>query len=229
MKKIGLILIIVTSILMWKCKETQDMDWPNLKRYQEKNSNLSLVQENEQRVVLMGNSITEAWSWVHPEFFENKLYVNRGISGQTTPQMLIRFRQDVVELNPTVVVILAGINDIAGNTGPSTLEMILNNIKSMIEIAQANNIKVVLCSVLPANRFNWQPKKQPADDVIQLNKMIKAYADENTIPYVDYYSAMVDDEKGLRIELGEDGVHPNAEGYKIMAPILEEILSTVLK
>ena len=228
MKNIGIFAIMLSSIFSSIFSNAQEQDWPNLKRYQEENSELS-PENNGQRVVFMGNSITEGWKRIHPEYFANNPYICRGISGQTTPQMLIRFRQDVVALNPATVVILAGINDIAGNTGPSTLEMIMDNLKSMTEIAKANDIKVVLCSVLPANRFAWSPGKKPADDVIRLNEMIKAYAKSQKIPYVDYYSAMVDEAKGLKAELGDDGVHPNLEGYKIMEPILEKTLAKVLK
>ncbi len=226
MKKSSLIIIMLSSLLFESTINAQD--WPNLERYQDKNAELSVPTKNEKRVVFMGNSITDAWINIHPEFFEGKPYVDRGISGQTTPQMLIRFRQDVVDLNPAAVVILAGINDIAGNTGPSTLEMTMNNIMSMAEIAKTNKIKVVLCSVLPANQISWRPEKKPADDVIELNKMIKSYAQSQNIPYVDYYSAMVDNEKGLKEKLAKDSVHPNLDGYKIMEPIVEGVLNKIL-
>lgn len=228
MKKLGIFAIMLSSLFSSIFSNAQAQDWPNLKRYQEENSVLT-PEKKDKRVVFMGNSITEGWKRAHPEYFESNPYVCRGISGQTTPQMLIRFRQDVVALEPTAVVILAGINDIAGNTGPSTLEMIMDNLKSMTEIAMANDIKVVLCSVLPANRFSWQPEIKPADDVIKLNNMIKAYAKSQKIHYVDYYSAMVDDAKGLKAELGHDGVHPNLDGYKIMEPILGDVLNKILK
>jgi len=171
------------------------------------------------RVVFMGNSITEGWLNIHPEFFEGMPYINRGISGQTTPQMLIRFRQDVVDLNPSVVVILAGINDIAGNTGPSTLKMIMDNIKSMAEIARANNIKVVLSSVLPAYDFPWSPGLEPAPKVMRLNAMIKDYCMAQNHVYLDYFSAMVDERNGMDKKYHEDEVHPNKMGYEVMAPL----------
>jgi lysophospholipase L1-like esterase len=176
----------------------------------------------------MGNSITEGWINNRPEFFTGKSYVNRGISGQTTPQMLVRFRPDVINLKPAVVIILAGTNDIAGNTGPSTLEMILDNLISMAELAKAKKIKVVLSSVLPVFDYPWKPGLNPADKIIALNLMIKNYADKNGIIYVDYFTPMVDDRKGLKKELSGDGVHPNADGYKIMEPIAEEAIKKAL-
>ncbi|MDH5474489.1 MAG: SGNH/GDSL hydrolase family protein [Cyclobacteriaceae bacterium] len=224
MKKI--ILPLLLSFLTFGFTNAQD--WPNLARFQEENAALTTPAEGEQRVVFMGNSITEGWINQRPEFFEGKSYVNRGISGQTTPQMLVRFRQDVVDLNPSVVVILAGINDIAENTGPSSIKMIADNLFSMAEIAKANGIKVVFCSVLPAYDFPWRPGLAPADKVIALNKLMKEYASKNKVAYVDYFSAMVDDRNGLRKELGTDGVHPNASGYAIMEPILEATLSKVV-
>jgi len=204
-------------------------DWANLKRFQDANSKLTEPKAGENRVVFMGNSITEGWINIRPEYFANKPYVNRGIGGQTTPQMLIRFRQDVVDLKPEAVVILAGINDIAGNTGPSTVEMIFDNLKSMTEIAAANNIKVLLTSVLPAYDFPWRRGLDPGPKVLELNAMLKAYAVDNGHTYVNYYSGVHDGNYGLRKELGDDGVHPNAKGYAIMEGILDKALITVLK
>ena len=200
-------------------------DWANLKRFQQENSELMLLRANEHRVVFMGNSITEGWLSIRPEFFVNKPYVNRGISGQTTPQMLLRFRQDVIHLKPSTVVLLAGINDIAQNTGPSTIEMIANNIISMAELAKANQINVIICSVLPANHFPWRQGIKPAEKVRKLNAILQSYSYENKLEYVDYYSAMVNDSHGLIKELGEDGVHPNKNGYLIMEPILENAIN----
>jgi len=196
-------------------------DWSNLKRFQKENTELIDPQSGEHRVVFMGNSITEFWSKMRPSFFIDKSYINRGISGQTTPQMLLRFRQDVIHLNPSVVVILAGINDIAGNTGPTTIEVIANNIISMIELAKSNKIKVVLCSVLPVFDFPWNQGLKPAEKVIKLNSLLKSYAEQNSIVYVDYFSPMVNEVNGLKKELGDDGVHPNITGYIIMEPLLE--------
>jgi len=200
-------------------------DWANLKRFQQENSELLLPKANEHRVIFMGNSITEGWLSIRPEFFKNKPYVNRGISGQTTPQMLLRFRQDVIHLKPSTVVLLAGINDIAENTGPSTIEMIANNIISMAELAKANQIKVIICSVLPANNFPWRKGIKPAEKVRKLNVILQLYSYKNKLAYVDYYSAMVNDSHGLKKELGEDGIHPNKKGYLIMEPILEKAIN----
>jgi len=204
-------------------------DWANLKRFQKENVELKKTKMKDPRIVFMGNSITEGWSKFRPEFFEGKNYINRGIGGQTTPQMLLRFRQDVVDLNPEVVVILAGINDIAGNTGPSTIEMIEDNIISMAEIAKVNGIKVVLSSVLPALDFPWNPGLEPAEKVVKLNMLLKKYAKKNNIIYLDYFSAMANKINGLKKELGYDGVHPNETGYKVMEPLLENAIVKTLK
>jgi lysophospholipase L1-like esterase len=203
-------------------------DWPNLKQFQEANAKLDVPAADEDRVVFMGNSITIGWLNNRPEFFEGKPYVNRGISGQTTPQMLVRFREDVVDLEPKVVVTLAGTNDIAGNTGPSTLEMIMNNIKSMAEIADANGIKVVLSSTLPVYDYPWKPGMEPAPKIVELNKMIKAYAEEKGHIYLDYFSAMADERNGLPKKYAEDEVHPTVEGYKVMEPLVEEAIAEAL-
>ena len=173
----------------------------------------------------MGNSITEGWIGQVPEFFEGRDYVNRGIGGQTTPQMLLRFRQDVLDLWPKVVVILAGTNDIAGNTGPSTLEMIEDNIHSMTELAQSHGIQVVLCSVLPAYDYPWRPGLEPAPKIVELNKRIKQYASTRGAVYCDFFSAMADDRDGLPESLSGDGVHPNKEGYAIMGPLVETAIA----
>ncbi len=177
----------------------------------------------------MGNSITDAWINVSPGFFEGKDYVDRGISGQTTPQMLIRFRPDVIDLDPSLVLILAGTNDIAGNTGPSTLEMIEGNIASMAELARANNIKVILCSVLPAFDYPWKPGLEPAEKIVELNKWIKKYAKKNKFTYLDYYSSLVDNRGGMKEEYSRDGVHPNKEGYAVMEAIAEKAIQKALK
>jgi len=175
-------------------------------------------------VVLMGDSITEFWKTNSPDFFTNYPLIDRGISGQTTSQMVVRFEQDVIALKPKAVVILAGINDIAENTGPITLEAVFDNIEIMVNKAKAHKIKPILCSILPANKFWWNAKIYPADKVIALNKMIKAYALKNKITYVDYYTVMVDADKGLQYQYGEDGVHPNPTGYKIMERLLLKAL-----
>ncbi|TDE03999.1 SGNH/GDSL hydrolase family protein [Flavobacterium hiemivividum] len=203
-------------------------DWPNLSKYAKANSRLRLPAEGENRIVFMGDTITEFWSTINGTYFEGKPYINRGISGQTTPQMLIRFRADVIALKPTVVLLLAGINDIAGNTGPSTLEMITNNIFSMVELAKAHQIKVVLCSVLPAFDFPWKPNQQPTDKIKALNELLINYAAANKLVYLDYYTAMVDERKGLQADYSEDGVHPNKRGYQVMEPLAENAIALSL-
>lgn len=203
-------------------------DWPNLKKYAAANAELSPPAPGEQRVVFMGNSITEAWAPHFKTMFANKPYIGRGISGQTTPQMLVRFRQDVIALKPRVVVILAGTNDIAGNTGPSTLEMIEDNIASMSELAQANGIRVVLCSVLPVFDYPWKPGLEPAPKIIALNGWIANYAKSHGAEYADFHSAMADERQGLPKTLAADGVHPNEDGYRLMVPIVEKAISAAL-
>ncbi|WP_290866440.1 SGNH/GDSL hydrolase family protein [Flavobacterium sp.] len=218
----------IIILLFFMGGKIQAQDWANLNKYQNQNATLKPVEPKQKRIVFMGDSITEFWSVTSPDFFTGKPYVNRGISGQTTPQMLIRFRPDVIALKPAVVVLLAGINDIAGNTGPSTLEMITDNIFSMAELAKANHIKVILCSVLPAFDFPWKTGLKPAEKVVELNKMIKQYADANGILYLDYYSAMANDQKGLKADYSGDGVHPNKTGYEIMNPLVEKAIAKVL-
>ena len=220
MKKFKFIVaLLLLSVLTVQFSFAQD--WPNLERFRAENANQVLPTPNEKRVVFMGNSITEGWVNLHPQFFTGKFYLNRGISGQTTPQMLLRFRADVIKMKPRVVVILAGTNDIAGNTGPSTLEMIEDNIISMAQLAKANDIKVILCSVLPVYDYPWKPGLEPAGKIINLNKMIKAYADKSGCIYLDFFSAMVDERNGLKSEYSKDGVHPNDAGYNVMEPLTE--------
>ena len=223
--KLTLVMILATML----SEVTYSQDWANLARYKDDNTKLGLPKPGEKRVVFMGNSITEGWGNLNPDFFKGKPYVNRGISGQTTPQMLVRFRPDVINLKPAVVVILAGTNDIAGNTGPSTLEMIADNIYSMVELAKANGIKVVISSVIPAFDYPWKPGLEPAEKIASLNKMLKTYATKNGIVYLDYFSAMADDRKGLKAELTYDGVHPNEAGYKVMGPLAEKAIAEALQ
>jgi len=204
-------------------------DWAGLRRYRDANAALPAPAAGENRVVFYGNSITDAWAQHFSSMFPGKSYVGRGISGQTTPQMLVRFRQDVVALKPKVVVILAGTNDIAGNTGPSTLEMIEDNFMSMVQIAKANNIRVVLSSVLPAYDYPWKPGLEPAPKIIALNAWLKRYAGEVGETYLDYHAAMADSHGGLPPNLSGDGVHPNVAGYQMMAPLAEAAISTALK
>lgn len=223
-----MILIILFLLFMDQSIQAQINDWANLNRYKEENLKIGLPDAGENRIVFIGNSITEGWKTLNPAFFSNSGYINRGISGQTTPQMLVRFRPDVVNLKPKVVVILAGTNDIAGNTGPSTLEMIEDNIKSMIEIANANNIKVIVCSVLPVFDYPWKPGLNPAQKIIDLNNWIKEYAFKNNIVYVDYFTPMADERNGLKKEYSEDGVHPNLAGYKLMEPLVVKAIEETL-
>ena len=193
------------------------VDFGGLERFKEANAILTAPKPGENRVVFMGDSITQGWKL--DESFPGKPYINRGIGGQTSPQMVVRFRQDVIDLKPKVVVILAGINDIAGNTGPMTLELTEGNIASMAELATANGIRVVLCSVLPAFDFTWAPGLTPAPKVMELNAWIRQYAAEKHYVYVDYYSAMKDERDGLPATLSADGVHPLPAGYAIMTPL----------
>lgn len=204
-------------------------DWANLEKFRESNSKI-MDFEDPNRVVFMGNSITEGWSNFNKDFFLKNPFINRGISGQTTPQMLIRFRPDVINLKPKTVVILAGINDIAGNTGPITIENTAENIISMTEIAKANNISVIICSTIPAIDFPWNPGLNPGPKVIKLNSILKKYCEENGVAYADYYSAMADDKGGLKVPeytSSDDLVHPNLEGYKVMEKIILHTLKNI--
>ncbi|MDX6496776.1 MAG: hypothetical protein QOG23_36 [Blastocatellia bacterium] len=218
--------------------ETKLKDWPALARYHEANSKTAAPSSNEARVVFMGDSITDSWqSPNYGGFFPGKPYVDRGIGGQTTPQMLIRFRPDVIALQPKVVVILAGTNDIAGNTGPMTLPAIEDNLISMFDLAQANGIRVVFASLLPISDYekakDGQPiirsKQRPPEQITALNAWMKTYAAAHGSIYLDYFSAMADDKGFLKEELTEDGLHPNRKGYDIMAPLAEQAIAASLK
>ena len=216
--------------------ETRLKDWPALARYGEDNKKTAPPAKNEQRVVFMGDSITDSWDNQPTGFFPGKPYVNRGISGQTTPQMLIRFRRDVIELKPKVVVILAGTNDVAGNTGPTTLDAIQDNLKSMAELATAHGIRVVFASLLPVSDYEIrdgksivQTVRRPPDQILALNNWMKDYAATHRHGYLDYFSAMKDDKGFLKDELSNDGLHPNAEGYAVMAPLAEAAIAASLK
>jgi len=236
-----MIKLIVCSLLLLSVAQAQTADckndWPNLARYDKDNKTVAPPAKNEQRVVFMGDSITDSWdSPNNGGFFPGKPYVNRGISGQTTPQMLIRFRRDVIELKPKVVVILAGTNDIAGNTGPTTLEAIQDNLKSMAELAAANRIRVVLSSVMPVSDYEIRDGKQlvqtvrrPPDKILALNKWIQEFARANHHVYLDYFSATVDEKGFLKDELSNDGLHPNVQGYAVMASLAEAAITASLK
>lgn len=230
-QKLLLIMGLFTALIGLQKISAQEQiqDWANLKHFQEANTKVSTTEIEPDRVVFMGNSITIGWLNARPGFFKGKPYLNRGISGQTTPQMLIRFRQDVIDLQPKVVVILAGTNDIAGNTGPSTIEMIVDNIKNMAQLAQANNIKVVLSSTLPVYDYPWKPGLRPAQKIIDLNSQLMKYAKENGHVYLDYFTAMVDERNGLPKKYAEDEVHPTVEGYKVMEPLAEAAIAKALE
>lgn len=204
-------------------------DWPDLARYREENASLAPPGIAEQRVVFMGDSITDGWGRRYGKFFPGKPYINRGISGQTTPQMLIRFRPDVIALSPKAVVILAGTNDIAGNTGPETLDDIEGNLESMAELAKANDIRVVLSAVMPVcDYIRPQTERRPPAKIVALNAWMKDYAAKNGLIYLDYYSAMVDASGMFKKELTYDGLHPNDAGYEVMGPLAEQAIAKAL-
>lgn len=210
-------------------------DFSNLARYHEANTKLAPPARGEDRVVFMGDSITDGWKLT--DYFPGKPYVNRGISGQTTSQMLLRFRADVIDLKPKVVVILAGTNDISFNTGPITIEAIEGHIMSMVELASANGINVVLSSILPVSDYNKNKDgvaiirtiQRPPAQILQLNEWMKKYCAEKGVVYLDYFTATVDEKGFLKADIANDGLHPNAEGYKIMKPLAEAAIQTALK
>lgn len=204
-------------------------EFAGLARYRAANAELAAPASGEQRVVFFGNSITEGWAKFFPAMFPGKPYVGRGISGQTTAQMVLRFRQDVVALKPTAVVILAGTNDIAGNTGPATLEEIESNLAAMTEIAQANNIRVLLCSVTPVFDYPWKRGLEPAPKIMALNAWIAQYAASRKATYVDYHTKLADDRMGMRAEYADDGVHPTEAGYRVMTEVVAPLIEKALK
>jgi lysophospholipase L1-like esterase len=205
-------------------------DWPALNRYRADNAKVTPPAPGEQRVVFMGDSITDFWGRRAGKFFPGKPYINRGISGQTTPQMLIRFTADVIALQPKAVVILAGTNDIAGNTGPSTLAMIEDNLAAMTTLAQAHGIKVILASVMPTcDYIRNQSDRRPNSRIIELNNWIKQYAAKNNATYLDYFTPMLDDKGALKQELTGDGLHPNDAGYDLVMPIAQKSIDAVVK
>ena len=204
-------------------------DWPQLNRYRADNAKLSPPTEGESRVVFYGDSITDNWGrYIPVPFFPDKPYINRGISGQTTAQMVVRFHQDVIDLSAAAVLILAGTNDLAGNTGLSSLQMIEDNMQSMCELAKTHNIRVILASVLPVNDYPWRRGLHPADEVRTLNNWIKDYARANGLIYLDYYAAMANAQGGLDPSISLDGVHPNAAGYAIMAPLADKAIQQAI-
>ena len=202
----------------------------NLDRYAEANAALPVPAKGEKRVVFIGNSITDGWPNAHPDFFKSNNYIGRGISGQTSPQLLSRFRQDVINLKPVAVLINIGTNDVAQNTGPYNEEFTLGNIMSMAELADANGIKVILSSVTPAGEYPWRKEiKDVPQKIMSLNAKIKAYAKEKGFSYIDYFSVMCDENNALKSNLGTDGVHPNEEGYKIMEATAKKVIDKVIK
>lgn len=211
-------LFIMFAMLIGISSSAQD--WAKFGRYEAANDTVKV----KPRAVFMGDSITDNWAKKDLDFFTSNNYVGRGISGQTTSHMLVRFRRDVVDLHPKYVVIMAGTNDVALNNGEISHENILGNLISMCEIAKANKIKPILCSVLPADRFRWRPQLTPAEDLVKLNKMIKEYAESAKIPYVDYHSVLKDENNALPEKYAADGVHPNLDCYKIMEEIIVKYL-----
>ena len=207
----------------------EQLDWPNLHKYKEDNKKLSNSENKGDRIVLIGDSITEGWSNFDPDFFKRNNLINRGISGQTSPQMLIRFKQDAIHLDPMLIIINAGTNDIAANTGPSSPEMIIDNITSMAEISMKHSINVALSTILPVEKYEWNENVKDAPSRIsKVNSVLKKYCDKNNLIFINYYSAMVNDRKGLKSVYGNDGVHPTKEGYDMMAFILKNTISGLI-
>ena len=218
-------------------------DWNQLSRYQDENQELKKKPYDPKRVVFMGDSITDFWKL--EKYFPEKPYINRGISGQTTPQMLVRMYPDVIVNKPAAMVVLAGINDISQNTGPATAEMVEQNIMAMTDIANHNGVKVILCSILPINDYAFikmqangetnpymkasVTETHPPQDILKLNSWMKDYASKVGATYVDYFNAMVDKKGFLKENISEDGIHPNGEGYRIMTEVLEKVLEKALK
>ena len=204
----------------------EELDWPNLNKYREDNEKLAAAENKGDRIVLIGDSITEGWSNFDPDFFTRNNLINRGISGQTSPQMLIRFKQDAIHLNPKLIIVNAGTNDIAANTGPSSPEMIIDNITSMAEIAMRHSINVALSTILPVEKYEWNKNVDDAPERIsKVNTVLKEYCESNNLVFINYYSAMVNGRRGLRSEYGNDGVHPTKEGYDVMAFVLKNTIS----
>lgn len=226
-------LFICCSTLFAQEKSAQEDfrdDWADLRHYAKENESLPAAKPGEKRVVFLGSSIFEFWKTRMPEYFEtHKNYIDRGISGQLSPQLLIRFRQDVINLKPKAVIILAGSNDLAGSTGHVTIESIMNNIRSMVELAQSNNIKPILCAYLPVYEYPWRKGYPAAENIMALNKVIKAYATQKKLVLLDYFTPLKDEKNGQKAELTTDGVHPNRKGYEVMARVTDEAIKTALK
>jgi lysophospholipase L1-like esterase len=208
--------------------EAKLADWPQLARYRAANAALAPAAEGEDRVVFFGASMTEFWGKYGTKFFPGKPYVNRGISGQTTAQMVVRFRQDVIDLHPKAVVILGGTNDVAGNTGPMTPEMTEDNWQSMADLAKANGIRVIFASITPSSDFWWHKGLKPAEKIRTLNAWLKGYCASHGLTYLDYYSTLTDEEGGMKKEFTVDGVHATAKGYAVMAPLAQAAIDEAL-
>jgi lysophospholipase L1-like esterase len=225
---------MATALTMLMTRDMRMRDWAEMARYRDANKTLTAPAAKDARVVFMGDSITDGWQQPrYGGFFPGKPYVDRGISGQTTPQMLVRFRRDVIDLQPKAVVILAGTNDIAGNTGPMSNEEIQGNLASMSELAHAHNIKVVMSSITPVSEYHVrgipQTTARPMERIKAMNDWMKSYVASHGDVYLDYFSAMVDDKGLMRAELTEDDLHPNAKGYAIMGPLAEAAIARALK
>lgn len=222
-------LISISSLKAQTIKEDFSDDWAALSKYKKENQLIGLPKKGEKRVVFLGSSIFEFWKEKDPDYFNNNGYVDRGISGQISPQLLIRFRQDVINLKPKAVIILAGSNDLAGNKGHVSNETILNNIQSMAELAKKNHIKVILCKYLPIYEYPWNKSlKGTAGQIISLNEMIVAYATKNNFTILDYFTPLVDERNGQKAEYTTDGVHPNLEGYKVMEAVTDAAIKKTI-
>lgn len=216
---------IVQEYRQWS---RQKNDWPLLGMFRKDNATLSAPKAGEKRVVFMGDSITQGWSDASPEYFAGKPYVERGISGQTTAQMLVRFRADVLDLQPSVVVILAGTNDLAENTGPASNKMIQDNLASMAELAAAHGIRVVMSSIMPVEDYPWRPGLGPTQRIIDINAWMQDYCRAHGFVYLDYFSALVNEHGGMQERYSFDGVHANKAGYTVMEELAEAAISQVL-
>lgn len=229
MKKLLILFVLGVSVFHVQAQQTLS-EYPNFDRYRDKNIELKNSEDTKNRVVFLGNSITDAWPDVRPDFFTKNNYIGRGIGGQTSPQLLLRFRKDVIELKPSIVIINIGTNDIAENTGKYLPQYTLDNIISMVDIAKANNIKVILSSVLPVGEYPWRKDIVNASQIVDsLNAAIRYYAVENEIPYADYNAKMRDANGALISDLGHDGVHPVEKGYQVMESVVQPIIRKLLK